>query len=500
MQGAGKRESMLWWLAVSAIALVGLALRVVAARGGLWTDEAWSVISAAQARDPIGVFLRINHDNNHHLYSLWLQAIGPAASPMLARAPAILAGTLCVIVAAILAGRRSMAAGIVAALLFAITPTFVVFGSEARGYAMMLLAALLILLVAGDVIDGRPVRHAPAWLALLALLGMLSHLTMAAAVAIATLWVYLEWRQERGPAAALSATRTLMVPALATTAAVVAFVFAAAAVSPLGLRVGGYEPFSSLHYVTALNDLSLWTVGLGAPWPWLVPVCFCALGLLILIRCPQWLGHRARLYALLILVVPLGILAVHAGNSGFARYYLTCAIGMLLLLSDWVARGFAGPPKVRIAAAALVVSLVVVSLYRDSVLIREDRGRPAAALEDIAALSPGGARIAFAELRLKGVVAVAAERSGYPARYAGDCTPADFLLASQSRWLAAPTRVDRCGVPMEAIDSSVTIPLTGDSWVLYRAKPLQSIGAADSGRAPAAGNRRISGRAGVAQG
>jgi len=101
MQG---RERLWWWAAVGGLALAGLALRIAAAHGGLWTDEAWSVIYAAQARDPIGVFLRINHDNNHHLYSLWLQAIGPAAAPLLARAPAIAAGTLCIIVAALLAG------------------------------------------------------------------------------------------------------------------------------------------------------------------------------------------------------------------------------------------------------------------------------------------------------------------------------------------------------------------------------------------------------------
>ena len=80
------------------------------------------------------------------------------------------------------------------------------------------------------------------------------------------------------------------------------------------------------------------------------------------------------------------------------------------------------------------------------------------------------------------------------------CAPTDFLLAAQSRWSETPLEVKRCGVAMEAVNLSVTIPLTGDSWVLYRAKSLQSLKAADSGRAPAAGNRRISGRAGVAQG
>src|SRR3954451_2126400 len=150
MQATHRRDRLWWWPAVGAIALIGLALRIAAAQGGLWTDEAWSVIYAAQARDPIGVFLRINHDNNHHLYSLWLQAIGPAAPPLLARAPAIIAGSLCILVAAVFAGRRSASAGLLAALLFAVAPIFLVFGSEARGYSMMLLAALTMLLLVGD--------------------------------------------------------------------------------------------------------------------------------------------------------------------------------------------------------------------------------------------------------------------------------------------------------------------------------------------------------------
>src|SRR3982751_6366288 len=98
---SGERHSRLWWAAVGAAMLAGLALRIAAAQGGLWTDEAWSVIYAARARDALGVFLRINHDNNHHLYSLWLQAIGADASPLLARLPGIVAGTLCISVAAL---------------------------------------------------------------------------------------------------------------------------------------------------------------------------------------------------------------------------------------------------------------------------------------------------------------------------------------------------------------------------------------------------------------
>ena len=468
------RGKLWWWTAVGGLALAGLALRILTAQGGLWTDEAWSVIYAAEARDAAGVFLRINHDNNHHLYSLWLQAIGPGASPTLARAPAIAAGTLCIVVAALLAGRHSRAAGIVAALLFATAPMFVAFGSEARGYAMMMLAALSMLLLVADAVDGRPAKGARWWLAAIALAGMFSHLTMAAPVAIAALWFYLERRAAAGPSVAMRETVRTMGPAVAATIFAVAFVFAAALASPTGMRVGGYEPFSAPHYVAALDDLALWSVGFRSPWPWLIPLALGAAALFVAARRPEWLGSRARLYALLILTVPLGLAFVRAGNTSFARYYLASAIGLLLFLSEWIARGFAQRPAVRAAAAALVVTLVGAGLYRDSLLVEADRGRPAAPLADMAALSPDGARVAFAEPRLKGVVAVAAERTGYAARFAGGCAPADFYLAARSRWSVEPTIpvVERCGVRMREVDSSSAIPLTGDSWVLYARQDL----------------------------
>jgi hypothetical protein len=482
------------------MALAGAALRVIAARGGLWTDEAWSVIYAMQAVDPAGVFLRINHDNNHHLYSLWLQAIGPAASPLLARAPAIAAGSLCVVAAAVLAGRRSRIAGLVAGLLFAVSPMLVAIGSEARGYSMMLLAALILFLIVDDALDGRPLRGARWWLGLLALVGMFSHLTMAAPVVLAALWFYLERRAEVGPRAAFPEALRLMGPALAATAGAILFVFTAAAVSPTGMRLGGYLPFEGPHYAAALDDLALWSAGLAAPLPWLVPLLLGGLALLIAFRRPQWLGSRARLYALLILAIPLAAAVIRPGNSEFARYYLASAVGLLLLMSDWIARGLAARPAVRTAAAAFFATVLAVSIYGDSLLVAAARGRPAAAVEDMAVLSPAGARVAVAEPRLKAVVALAAARRGYDARFAGGCAAADFLIAAQSRWRPAPPSVNRCGVAMDAIDYSAIVPITGDSWVLYRAKPLQSFRGADSGRPPAAMNRRISGRAGVAQG
>ena len=63
------------WL-LGAIVLLGLGLRLASAQGGLWLDEAWSAVLADEVGTPLGIFLSINHDNNHHLNSLWLQLVG----------------------------------------------------------------------------------------------------------------------------------------------------------------------------------------------------------------------------------------------------------------------------------------------------------------------------------------------------------------------------------------------------------------------------------------
>jgi hypothetical protein len=109
---AGARERRRLWLAVAALTLLGLALRLAAARGALWLDEAWSAAFAEEAATPAGVFFRINHDNNHFLNTLWLQLVGPDAWPIAQRALSIACGTAAIPLAAAFAGRRGAAAAV----------------------------------------------------------------------------------------------------------------------------------------------------------------------------------------------------------------------------------------------------------------------------------------------------------------------------------------------------------------------------------------------------
>ena len=86
--------------AIGLAMLVGLALRLATARGGLWLDEAWSAYFVKQAATPLGVLWQINHDNNHFLNSWWMLLVGPYAPPMLVRALSIATGVASIGVAA----------------------------------------------------------------------------------------------------------------------------------------------------------------------------------------------------------------------------------------------------------------------------------------------------------------------------------------------------------------------------------------------------------------
>ena len=485
------RLSVSVWYAIAAAVAVGLLLRVLAAAGGaLWTDEAWSALHAVEVQTPLGVFLSINHDNNHHLYSLWLQAIGLQASPLLARAPAIAAGTLTIFVAAMIGARKSAGAAVIAALLFAVAPILVTYGSEARGYALMLLAAMTMLLLLDRWLDGETAGPPVLALVILSFLGMLSHLTMIAFVGLLSIWVFAVRRSEHGPSDALRTAARVMGPPLVACGTVIAGVLAAASASPEGMRVGGYLPFTTLRYSVALTDLSVTTLGFTfGPW-WMLPLLVGLLAAWIVVRPPRWIGRWRFLIPVLILGVPLGVGLMQPGNPEFARYYLSSTAGVLLLASVWLGRELRGPALRRAAAMAVLIVMVGAGLWGDSQLIQLRRGDPDRPLRIMAARSAHPPTVAFAEERLKAVLIAASERHGYRFKAASGCDPADYLLGA--RWSPSPVRTEvvRCDEKWHLVDFGNSGRLSGEGWALYRPERLQTIGVAGSGPPPARESRK----------
>ena len=468
MDGQRVTHRLAGWPAIAALTLVGLALRVAAARGGMWTDEAWSVVFAAQARDPLGVFFRINHDNNHHLNSLWLQAIGMHAPSLLARAPAILAGTLTIPAAALLFARRSTAGAIAAAALFALSPIMVTYGSEARGYATMILATIILIWLVTNSVEGHA-KSGTRWLiALVAALGVLSHLTMLAPVALLTLWVYLEKRSSTDVPRAMRDTLALMAPACLACAAMLLLTVLPAILSPTGLQTGGYNPFTFGNYAIGLSNMESWTAGLTfAPRP-LALVALFGIGVAMLLRPPIALGPRARLCGVLIVGIPLVIFVERIGNAQFARFYLSAAIGLLLLGAEWIALAVKSDRTTRTLCAVACGLFLITAIWHDGELIQLGRGQPDRAIRLMAEDAPRGASIDIGNHQISAPIVVAAYQADYPLAVAKGCAPAEFMIVQ--RGADSPEKITRCGRPMRAIGWSEATDLTGDAWVLYRAE------------------------------
>ncbi len=448
-------QRRMWWI-VAAIAALGLALRIAAAQGGLWLDEAWSAVMAQQAGTPLGILLNINHDNNHHLNTLWLQLVGLDASPLIQRGLAIATGTAAILVAAAIGARRAPSTAIVAALLFAMSPILVTYGSEARGYAPMLLA----LLVAIRLIDrwlAEPAAPPPATaLTLATLLGLLANLTMLFGLAALIGWAAIELHHRHGLRGTLPPLAGLLGPATIAAALTLGVILFAAGGK---LAVGAVAPFTVGVFADGARQLLDYTLGDIAG---LIP--------LLAVAAAARSGPRDSLAifcVLACLAFPAAIALLHLPNAGNARYLLLAAVGLLIFAQlafthpDLRAGG-----RKHLAIAALAV-LLALMLQRDWAVIRDRRADPAQALTAIAARAPAGADAAVDRPRSDAILIAAAASARYPLVIRQACPAARFLFVERDGAEPFPTAPTRCAARYSEIAGDTVQGLSGTQWKLY---------------------------------
>ncbi|MDQ0251174.1 putative membrane protein [Sphingomonas kyeonggiensis] len=454
------------WL-FAAIILLGLALRVAAARGALWLDEAWSAVLAHEAGTPIGVFVQINHDNNHHLNSLWLQLVGLGADPLLARAPAILAGTATIYVAGLIGWRRSALFGLVTAALFAVSPMLVTLGSEARGYAPMALAFLVAILLTDRWLAGEAERSPATALALCFFLGALSQLTIVFGFCALAGWIGFALWQREGFAKALKQSLALLWPSILALVLVVAIVLGAAAASRTGFQFGRYDPFAWLPFLHAL------VLGFGSTlgWPVITPWWLALVPTLVLLA-PGMGVRRTAFSRLAILAFPLALALLHAGNTGFPRYYLVACLALLLMLGEMIAIALPLPGWRRWLAGAGLAAILIGSLVEDARIIHARRGDPGGAIRAMAARAPAGTRVILDRPTGKAILQVASAEQGYPLVIVEKpCGPAPFLFLDRPDGEAFPAASRRCGRLYRPIARAQSHGLSGSHWTLYALQP-----------------------------
>jgi hypothetical protein len=333
--------------------LLGLALRLRAAHGDLWLDEIWTLLLLERAKTIGDVFIGVHHDNNHFLNSAWLWLVGPDAPTTLMRLPAIVFGALAILTAAALGRRFCDAAGVIAAVLIAVSYFFVHYSSEARGYSGMILA----ILVAYNALEGMLANEETIAnrivFAVAICFGTFSHLTMVEATGVLCLaaWARLTPGDVSLKASLQSAVPIFIIGGLATIPAVVCFVVGA--LSP-DFHVGYQEPFTFGMLAQGLADMARSTLGFPRAFPDLVVVIATAiLALASLALVP---AHRRWFPALAVFALPILHAAFGLPNQFNARFHLTSAVGLIVLSGDSLAvlwRRKHGPQ----AIAALAIGL-----------------------------------------------------------------------------------------------------------------------------------------------
>src|SRR5690349_5873833 len=134
------------WLIILTVVIASTALlRAAGVFDDFWMDEIWSYDLARTVQRPSDVLLepRFQIDNNHPLNTLLIWAMGEQRHWWIYRVPSLLAGLGAVVVATMIAARRGRAAAILAAVLVGCSYPLVFFSSEARGYAVVVLFALM---------------------------------------------------------------------------------------------------------------------------------------------------------------------------------------------------------------------------------------------------------------------------------------------------------------------------------------------------------------------
>lgn len=454
------------WLAL--VVALGLTLRILSGLSGLWLDEAWSVIFARLAGDPLGVFFRINHDNNHHLNTLWLQIVGMSAPPLLMRAPAIACSTIAIAVAARFARRDGDVTALTTAFLFAASPFFLLYGSEARGYALVTLAILLLLAETRDWIETGKSRRGR--MAVITGLGCFSHLVMLPALALIAGWAWVARGGLKAPLRAAREAGNALDLALITGLACGAFIIGGARLFG-GMAVGSYTSFDTgafLQGVANMTDLALGLPGVG--WDDLAVVVVTgtiALGMAIAGPAPK--TAQRWLWLALVAGMPLGVILFQVGNSQFGRYYILSAMGLMLLLGNWLGALLAHRSARRLAGIAAIAGVAAVFGVYDANLIRSAHGQPGLPVDIIAARSPHGASILVTLWRSSAPLDVAAAQRRYPLRVVGPaCTQANYLhWPYLTRARLKPT-IDHCGVRWELIAQRDSLMPSTENWALYR--------------------------------
>ncbi|MGL4542485.1 MAG: glycosyltransferase family 39 protein [Polymorphobacter sp.] len=363
------------WLALAAILLLALVLRIIGLDAGLWYDEILTLTGFVRQPygDLVGDFSSLN---NHMLYSLQARAsiLAFGESAWALRLPAVLYGVASLVVLWLIgrqaAGRR---AALLAVLLLAISYHHVWFSQNARGYtALLFWTSLATLLLARGLRTPRLGTFTAYGLCLAA--ALYTHLSAgfffaAHGLVYAAVWWrgQRDWRPLYGFALGAGLTLLLHLPLYDQVLAAMAVVSSGKSSSAMAEWV---DPLRTLREITASLD----TLGPLAPLALAGALLLIGLGIHAMWR------RAPTIVAVYVLSIPVA-LAILVGLDFriWPRYFFVdigfvflCVAAGAVALADALALIFGG----RRTAAGLLAAGTLVMIGASTLLLVRNYARP----------------------------------------------------------------------------------------------------------------------------
>ena len=348
-------HALLLWMAVASF-VIGIIVRVLAGHNDLWFDEVWTLQLLRERAHSFGdVFTNLKHDNNHHLCALWMWLVGQNASASVYRLPSVLASIGTIVVAGLIGLRQSRLAGYIAVILTSWSYLLVHYGTEARGYSLVIFFALL----AWYALQQFEETRSRIWIILFwsaVVLGFLAHLEFAICFAGLVAWAL--WRCLRYRSKWRRAVVDLF--ALFTVPIVLMLVFYF--VSIRGMKIlgePGYYRVTSLLIKT--GSYTLGGPGSGAAAGIIALLGVAALGLTLIYlkydRDDRWIFYAV------VIIAPLAAIAIDRPAQLHLHYimilrYLMISVAMSLLLFS-----SACATTLRQGVAGLTIGVAVLAMY-----------------------------------------------------------------------------------------------------------------------------------------
>ncbi len=447
-------------------------VRIVCARGELWLDEIWSLHLIDQIRSG-EVLPSIATDNNHYLNTFYLWLVGPDQPPLVIRAFSILLGTAGVGMAGWLQRKRGAGAVGITMGLVGIAYPMVNAGSEARGYAGMMLCALISIALAERALEERDPRLG-FWLGVSNILGVLFQPLMVGLIGSLGLWtMWVTWREQRGLRAVYETTRDLFVWTIRLLIPVI-LVIGYAVHFGSGYVLGGVSKFDTGRMLDGISRLFRFLLGLPQATPEVV-VLVLVLGLTALAVALNRHDRRVALYAIVLFAMPAAMAIAHLPNTEIPRYYLLPGLAFLLLLGDLYGSLEARGKMLGVVGGLAVTAMLFGNAYNIDKLIKVGRGDVTEMLAMVAQEGPGPIS-SNTELRDRPVINYYLPRLGIEAAFVNY----DDVCKAPPRWLLTSdlhadipddvTIGEGCALRFHKEAHYDSWGLSGFPWTLYRAE------------------------------